>query len=80
MEKFSGIRLKDWQPCRPDNVRADGMRAVVVGGPGGLGRALARWLAARGADVTVLGQTFRDVGVERLSFVHAGTMTSAKYG
>jgi NAD(P)-dependent dehydrogenase (short-subunit alcohol dehydrogenase family) len=56
------------------------MHAVVVGGTGGLGRALARWLAARGANVTVIGQTFRDAGVERLAFVPAdlSLMSEAK--
>lgn len=71
MSKFSGVRLKDWQPHRSNDVRADGMRAVVVGGTGGLGRAVARWLAARGAEVTVVGRTFRDAGVARLSFIKA---------
>ncbi len=71
MSRFSGERLKDWQPHRPNEARADGMRAVVVGGTGGLGRAVARWLAARGAEVTVVGQTFRDTSVGHLSFVKA---------
>lgn len=71
MSKFSGVRLKDWQPHHPKDVRADGMRAVGGGGTGGLGRAVALWLAARGAEVTVIGQTFRDAGVARLSFVKA---------
>lgn len=71
MGKLSGVRLKDWQPHRLDDVRADGMRAVVAGGTGGLGRAIAQWLAARGAEVAVVGQTFRDAGAARLSFVKA---------
>jgi NAD(P)-dependent dehydrogenase (short-subunit alcohol dehydrogenase family) len=80
MKKFSGVRLKDWQPDRSNSVRADGMRAVVVGGTGGLGRALARWLAAHGVNVTVVGQTFRDADLERLSFVKAdlGLMSEAR--
>lgn len=71
MSKFSGVPLKEWQPQRLDDVRVDGMRAAVVGGTGGLGRAVALWLAAHGAEVTVVGQTFRDVGVARLSFIKA---------
>jgi len=65
------VRLKDWQPHPIADPRADGLRVAVVGGTGGLGRTLARWLAARGAEVTVVGQTFRDAGVARLSFVPA---------
>ena len=45
--------------------------AVVGGGTGGIGRAIARLLAARGAEATVVGQTFRDPEVERLTFVKA---------
>jgi NAD(P)-dependent dehydrogenase (short-subunit alcohol dehydrogenase family) len=44
---------------------------VVVGGTDGLGRALAKQAAARGAQVTVVGRTFRDEGVARLTFVRA---------
>jgi NAD(P)-dependent dehydrogenase (short-subunit alcohol dehydrogenase family) len=71
MSKFSGVPLHDWQPQHSVDARADGWHAAVIGGTGGLGRALARWLAARGARVTVVGQTFRDGGVERLEFIHA---------
>ena len=48
-----------------------GQRAVVVGGTGGIGRALARLMAARGAEVTVVGRTFRDEGVAGLRFMEA---------
>jgi NAD(P)-dependent dehydrogenase (short-subunit alcohol dehydrogenase family) len=51
--------------------RLDGQRVAVVGGTGGLGQAIARELAARGAQVTVVGQTFRDAGVQNLSFERA---------
>ena len=37
-----------------------GKRIAVVGGTNGLGRAIAKAAASRGADVTVIGQTFRD--------------------
>jgi NAD(P)-dependent dehydrogenase (short-subunit alcohol dehydrogenase family) len=68
---FSGKHLQDWQPSPLGDARADGMRVIIVGGTGGLGGAIARWLAARGAEVTVVGQTFRDAGVAGLSFVKA---------
>ena len=48
-----------------------GKTLVVVGGTDGLGRAIARLAASRGASVTVVGRTFRDEGVERLRFVRA---------
>lgn len=46
-----------------------GKRLCVVGGTDGLGRAIARLWASRGAEATVVGRTFRDAGVDRISFV-----------
>jgi NAD(P)-dependent dehydrogenase (short-subunit alcohol dehydrogenase family) len=53
---------------------------TVVGGTGGIGRALARFVAAKGADVTVVGRTFRDAGLPNLRFVEANleSMTEAR--
>jgi len=44
---------------------------AVIGGTNGLGRALAHAFAAHGAEVYVVGRTFRDQGVEGLSFISA---------
>jgi NAD(P)-dependent dehydrogenase (short-subunit alcohol dehydrogenase family) len=44
---------------------------MVVGGTGGLGRAISRLLASRSACVTVVGQTFRDAGVAGIEFIKA---------
>jgi NAD(P)-dependent dehydrogenase (short-subunit alcohol dehydrogenase family) len=54
-----------------------GKRWLVVGGTDGLGRALARAAAARGASVTVVGRTFRDEGVTGIAFVR-GDLSSMK--
>ncbi|MFT9440590.1 MAG: SDR family NAD(P)-dependent oxidoreductase [Acetobacter papayae] len=48
-----------------------GRKVIVVGGTGGLGRAISRALAGRGAQVTVVGQTFRDADIANISFVQA---------
>lgn len=48
-----------------------GKRIAVVGGTGGIGRALALELAGHGAHVTVVGQTFRDRGVRNIAFIQA---------
>lgn len=48
-----------------------GKTVAVVGGTGGLGRALARVMAARGAKVLVVGQTFRDADEPRIEFIRA---------
>lgn len=48
-----------------------GLRVAIVGGTGGIGRALARELAALGANVVVVGQTFRDTDVHNIEFIRA---------
>lgn len=48
-----------------------GKSLAVVGGTDGLGRAIARLAAARGARVTVVGRTFRDEGAPGLRFLKA---------
>ncbi len=73
MSKFSGVPLTSLKiaPVAPGDFKADGWRIAIVGGTGGLGRALARFLASKGARVTVVGQTFRDAGVPGIDFVKA---------
>jgi NAD(P)-dependent dehydrogenase (short-subunit alcohol dehydrogenase family) len=44
---------------------------AVIGGTNGLGRAIAAQALARGAEVTVVGRTFRDAPADRLTFVAA---------
>lgn len=68
-----------WNRVDADTLDLSGTRAAVVGGTGGLGRAIARVLAGRGARVIVVGQTFRDAGVPGLEFVKAdlGSMNEA---
>jgi NAD(P)-dependent dehydrogenase (short-subunit alcohol dehydrogenase family) len=73
MSKFSGVPNKNliWNPVPPESLDLSGKRVVVVGGTGGIGRALSRFMAERNAQVTVVGQTFRDVDRPRISFVKA---------
>jgi nucleoside-diphosphate-sugar epimerase len=47
------------------------MKVAVVGGTGSIGRPISRFLASRGANVIVVGQTFRDSGVARIEFIKA---------
>lgn len=57
---------------RPDSLPGfEGWRVAVVGGTGGIGRALSRLLASFGARVWVVGQTFRDAGTPRIEFIKA---------
>jgi NAD(P)-dependent dehydrogenase (short-subunit alcohol dehydrogenase family) len=73
MQKLSGVPLRDVHLTKTplSSLRLDGRRVAVVGGTGGLGRALAKRVASLGARVTVVGQTFRDQGVENLEFIKA---------
>lgn len=59
------------QPVPVESLDLGGKRVVIVGGTDGLGRAIATLAASRGADVTVVGRTFRDQGVKGLTFVKA---------
>lgn len=60
-----------WQRVDAASLDLHGWKIVVVGGTGGLGRALTKVLASRGALVTVVGQTFRDQDVAGIEFVKA---------
>lgn len=58
-------------PTPVDRLDLAGRKVIVVGGTDGLGRAIARLAAARGAAVTVVGRTFRDAGVANITFARA---------
>ncbi len=70
---FSGIRdpKLSWVRRPASELDLVDRRALVIGGTNGLGRALSRLLAQRGARVTVVGQTFRDADVDGIDFVKA---------
>ncbi|GGA52705.1 SDR family NAD(P)-dependent oxidoreductase [Dyella nitratireducens] len=60
-----------WQRRAASAPGAEGKQIAVVGGTGGIGRALSRHLASLGAQVTVVGQTFRDAGTPGITFIQA---------
>ena len=55
--------------ARPVNLDLTGKTYVFVGGTDGLGRAMAKLAASKGADVIVVGRTFRDQGHPNIRFV-----------
>jgi NAD(P)-dependent dehydrogenase (short-subunit alcohol dehydrogenase family) len=73
---------KQFPKLKPGKSESDvqGKRIAIIGGTGGLGRALAQRLAANGAKVLVVGQTFRDQGVAGIDFIKAdlSSMSQAK--
>ena len=82
MKAFSGIRRDDfqWQRSALTPNAFAGKRVAIVGGTNGIGRALAVELVRHGAEVLVVGRTFRDQGVANLVFVQAdlARMTEAR--
>lgn len=61
----------NWDRTRATSRDLRGKRIAIVGGTGGIGRGFAHALAARGARVTIVGQTFRDTGVPNIEFISA---------
>ncbi len=60
-----------WRHVEADSLDLGSMNVAIVGGTGGIGRALARAMTARGAHVVVIGQTFRDGGSRGIEFIKA---------
>lgn len=58
-----------WQPKKLVGLNL--LNVLIIGGTGGLGQAISQKLAAGGANVTVVGQTFRDQDTPNISFVKA---------
>jgi NAD(P)-dependent dehydrogenase (short-subunit alcohol dehydrogenase family) len=53
------------------SLNVEGIKVAIVGGTGGIGRAFSRYLASHGADVVVVGQTFRDADMPQIQFIQA---------
>jgi len=59
------------RPVPAASLDLSGKSLAIVGGTDGLGRAIARLAASRGARVTVVGRTFRDEGTPNITFMKA---------
>ena len=60
-----------WGRVEKNSLNLTGLNVAVIGGTGGIGRSLAQDLAKQGADVLVVGQTFRDAETKNISFLNA---------
>jgi len=60
-----------WRRVDPASLDLHGLKVAIVGGTGGIGRALSRFMASRGAGVSVVGRTFRDADQPRITFISA---------
>lgn len=69
-----------WRRVDASTLELAGTNVAVVGGTGGIGRAISRLLASRGARVTVVGRTMRDPDIPGLEFIEAdlGLMREAR--
>jgi NAD(P)-dependent dehydrogenase (short-subunit alcohol dehydrogenase family) len=70
----------DWRRNESTALDLKGKKIVIIGGTGGIGRALSRLIALRGGQVTVVGQTFRDNDIQNIKFIKAdlSLMTEAQ--
>jgi len=66
--------------ANPLHLDLKSLNVAIVGGTGGLGQAISRFMAARGANVWVVGQTFRDQDTANINFIKAdlGLMSEAQ--
>jgi NAD(P)-dependent dehydrogenase (short-subunit alcohol dehydrogenase family) len=60
-----------WRRVDAASLDLKGLKVAIVGGTGGIGRTLSRFMASRGASVLVVGQTFRDSDVPGIEFIKA---------
>jgi NAD(P)-dependent dehydrogenase (short-subunit alcohol dehydrogenase family) len=60
-----------WRPVAAGSLHLQNLNVAVVGGTGGIGRALSKVMASRGARVRVVGRTFRDADVPGIAFIKA---------
>ena len=72
MSSFGTVR-QDWKPGTLSSGQTDyeGLRVVIFGGTGGLGRAITQSLLRKGAEVTVVGRTLKDPPHPKRSFIPA---------
>ena len=49
-----------WRRVDAASLDLKGLKVAIVGGTGGIGRAISRFMDPRGASVVAVGQIFRD--------------------
>jgi len=70
-----------WHRVDPQALNLKGLKVAIIGGTGGIGRGLSRFMASRGAKVLVVGQTFRDSDISDIELIKAdlSLMREAKH-
>lgn len=69
-----------WENAPADQINLKSLRVAIVGGTGGIGQSLTRLFHSRGADLIVVGRTFRDGDLKNVQFIKANLelMSEAK--
>lgn len=72
MSKF-GTKRTDikWKRINLNENSLTGKKIAVIGGTNGVGRGIALEFISKGAEVIVVGRTFRDQDIEKLTFIQA---------
>ncbi|SCU77224.1 LAFA_0A00298g1_1 [Lachancea sp. 'fantastica'] len=60
-----------WKHVAPEKLQLQSLRVAIIGGTGGIGQALSRFLDSKGAEVTVVGQTYRENDTSNIRFIKA---------
>ncbi|CEP64972.1 uncharacterized protein LALA0_S15e01530g [Lachancea lanzarotensis] len=60
-----------WRHVPPEQLQLQSLRVAVIGGTGGIGQALSRFLDSKGAEVFVVGQTYRESDTSNIKFIGA---------
>jgi NAD(P)-dependent dehydrogenase (short-subunit alcohol dehydrogenase family) len=70
-----------WHRVDSRALNLSGLNVAIIGGTGGIGRGLSRFMASRGAKVLVVGQRFRDSDISDIEFIKAdlSLMREAKH-
>lgn len=70
----------EWKFVPANELDLSKHKVLVIGGTSGIGRQLSKDIASRGADVTVVGRTFKDQDIRNIKFLKADLtlMTEAK--
>jgi NAD(P)-dependent dehydrogenase (short-subunit alcohol dehydrogenase family) len=61
----------EWRRVDPASLDLHGMKVAIVGGTGGIGQALSRFMASKATNVSVVGRSFRDSDVPGIEFIEA---------
>ncbi|SCU92250.1 LANO_0E00144g1_1 [Lachancea nothofagi CBS 11611] len=69
-----GIKLSkglQWTNVTADKLNLKSLRVAIIGGTGGIGQSFSRLFQSKGAEVIVVGRTFKDGDLKNVQFIKA---------